>query len=109
MLERGWGRIVAVTTPFAATPGAKAAPYAAAKAAAGDVRSARIAREVAEQRGDRQPGRRPPDRHGARAPHVADTAERRGDDAEEIAAAMRTLCSDEAAAVNGARIPLDGR
>ena len=28
---------------------------------------------------------------------------------EEIAAVMRQLCSDEAAAINGARIPLDGR
>ena len=28
---------------------------------------------------------------------------------EELAAAMRFLCSDAAAALNGARIPLDGR
>ena len=28
---------------------------------------------------------------------------------EEVAATMRFLCSDEAAAINGARIPLDGR
>jgi NAD(P)-dependent dehydrogenase (short-subunit alcohol dehydrogenase family) len=28
---------------------------------------------------------------------------------EEIASVMRFLCSDEAAAITGARIPLDGR
>ncbi|HET7704206.1 MAG TPA: SDR family oxidoreductase, partial [Candidatus Limnocylindrales bacterium] len=28
---------------------------------------------------------------------------------DEIAATIRYLCSDEAAAINGARIPLDGR
>jgi NAD(P)-dependent dehydrogenase (short-subunit alcohol dehydrogenase family) len=28
---------------------------------------------------------------------------------EEVVATFRFLCSDEAAAINGARIPLDGR
>ena len=33
MTERGWGRIVAVSTPFAMTPGPSGASYAVAKAA----------------------------------------------------------------------------
>jgi len=108
MLERGWGRIVAVTTPFAATPGAKGAPYAAAKAAQ-DTFVRALAREVANT--------------GVTANLVVvrqiDTAHERvtsptprnaaATTPEEIASVMRVLCSDESAAINGARIPLDGR
>jgi NAD(P)-dependent dehydrogenase (short-subunit alcohol dehydrogenase family) len=108
MLERGWGRVVAVTTPFAATPSPKGAPYATAKAAQ-DTFVRALAREVANS--------------GVTANLVVvrqiDTAHERltsptprnaaATTPEEIAAVMRWLCSDEAAAVNGARIPLDGR
>ena len=47
MLERGWGRIVAVTVPFVANPAPKGAAYAVSKAA--DKTLIRtIAREVAD-------------------------------------------------------------
>jgi NAD(P)-dependent dehydrogenase (short-subunit alcohol dehydrogenase family) len=108
MLTRGWGRMVAVSTPIAATPNAKGAAYAAAKAAQ-DTFVRALAREVATT--------------GVTAnlvvvreidtAHLRETAPtpRNAGSAtpEEIAAAMRFLCSDEATAINGARIPLDGR
>ncbi len=108
MAERGWGRIVAVSTPFAAVPGPRGSAYAVAKAAE-DTLVRALAREVAGT--------------GVTANLVVvrqiDMAHER-DSApssknanwtapEEIAATMRFLCSDAAAAINGARIPLDGR
>ena len=108
MVERGWGRIVAVTSSFTATPVLNGASYAIAKAAEETlVRS--LAREVGS--------------HGVTANLVAvkkiDTHHEREDapspknagwtTPEEISAVMRFLCSDEAAAINGVRIPLDGR
>lgn len=108
MVERGWGRIVAVSTPFAANPAAKGASYAIAKAAEETLLRA-LAREVAAD--------------GVTANLVVvkkiDTEHERESapsskstswtTPEEVAAVMRFLCTDEAAAINGARIPLDGR
>ena len=108
MAERGWGRVVAVSTPFAAVPGPRGASYAVAKAAE-DTLVRAIAREVGGS--------------GVTANLVVvrqiDTAHERetapspkntsSTTPEEIARAMRFLCSDAAAAINGARIPLDGR
>lgn len=108
MVERGWGRIVAVSTPVATTPVAGMSPYAVAKAAEEAlVRS--VAREVAGS--------------GVTANVVLvkkiDSAHERETapspknagwtTPEEIAGVVRQLCSDEAGAINGARIPLDGR
>lgn len=108
MIERGWGRIVAISSPFATSPAAKGASYAIAKAAEETlIRS--IAREVATT--------------GVTANLLVvkaiDTGHARESEPtprnaswttpEEIAATMRFLCSDEAAAINGARIALDGR
>ncbi len=108
MVGRGWGRIVAVSTPFAINPAAKGSSYAIAKAAEETLVRA-LAREVGgsgvtanvvvvkkidtEHERDREPSSK----------NAAWTTP------EEIAAVMRFLCSDEAGAVNGARIPLDGR
>jgi NAD(P)-dependent dehydrogenase (short-subunit alcohol dehydrogenase family) len=108
MVERGWGRIVAVSTPFAADPGPKGASYAIAKAAE-ETLLRTVAREVsgsgvtanlvvvkkidADHARETDPSPK----------NAAWTAP------EEIAATMRFLCSDAAAAVNGARIPLHGR
>jgi NAD(P)-dependent dehydrogenase (short-subunit alcohol dehydrogenase family) len=108
MVERGWGRLVGVTVPFVATPNAKGAPYAIGKAAE-ETLLRTIARETADT--------------GVTANLVVvkkiDADHAREQDPspknaawttpEEIAAAMRFLCTDEAAAINGARVPLDGR
>ena len=108
MIERGWGRIVAVSTPFAANPGARGAAYAVAKAAE-ETLIRTISREVAangvtanvvvvkaidtDHVRETEPSSK----------HAASTTP------EEIAATMRFLCSDAGAAITGARIPLDGR
>ena len=108
MVERGWGRIVAVTTPFAANPAVKGAAYAISKGAEETLLRA-LAREVAAD--------------GVTANLVVvkkiDVEHERETEPlpknaawttpEEIASVMRFLCSDEAAAITGARIPLDGR
>jgi NAD(P)-dependent dehydrogenase (short-subunit alcohol dehydrogenase family) len=108
MVERGWGRVVAVSTPFALVPGAKEASYAVGKAAE-DTLIRALARELGGT--------------GVTANLVVvrqiDTAHERetapstknasSTTPEEIAATMRFLCSAAAAAVNGARVPLDGR
>jgi len=108
MTERGWGRIVAVTSAFTANPSAHSASYIAAKSAQEAILRV-LAREVA----------------GAGvtvntvavraidAAHARETAPTRSNAGwttpEEIVEAIRFLCSDGAAAINGARIPLDGR
>ncbi len=108
----GWGRFLAVTSPRAQTPTGKSALYAAAKSAS-DALVLALASELAGT--------------GATANLiVVDSIETEGDDgaargagqkkaygkstpAREIAAAMLFLCSDEAATINGARLPLTGR
>lgn len=108
MVERGWGRIVAVSSPFATTPGPRGASYAVAKAAEETlIRS--LAREIAGTRVTAN----------IIVVRTIDTAHERETapssknapwtTPEEIAATIRHLCSDEAAAINGVRIPLDGR
>ena len=108
MVERGWGRVVAAATAAAVTAPARSGPYAAAKAAQ-EVLLRSLAKEVGGS--------------GVTVNMVALKAidekhERETDPSpknaswttpEEIAATIRFLCSDEAAAINGARIPLDGR
>ena len=108
MTERGWGRIVAVSTPFAMTPGPRGGSYAVAKAAE-DTLIRALARELGDSgvtanlvvvkqidtRHDRET--EPSPKHASATTPA------------EIAATLRYLCSDEAAAINGARIPLDGR
>ncbi len=108
MVERGWGRIVAVSTPVAANPAAKMSPYAVAKAAEETLVRA-VAKEIAgtgvtanlvlvkKIDSDHERETAPsPKNAGWTTP-------------EEIAAVVRQLCSDDASAINGARIPLDGR
>jgi len=108
MVERGFGRVMAVSSPFATTPNAKGASYAMAKAAE-EVLIRTLARE-----------------HGADgvtanllivktvdANHERETAPSKANAAwvtpEEAAESLAWLASDAAASVNGARIPLDGR
>ena len=108
MAARGFGRVVAVSSPFATTPGAKGGSYAMAKAA-GEVLVRSVAREHAAD--------------GVTANvlvvraidagHERETAPSKANASwvtpEELADAMAWLASPAAAAVNGARIPLDGR
>jgi NAD(P)-dependent dehydrogenase (short-subunit alcohol dehydrogenase family) len=108
MVERGWGRIAAVSSPFAAAPGTGMGAYAVAKAAE-EALLGTLAREVAatgatvnfvvvrtidaEHRREREPSPR-------NAGHTTP---------EELADVLAYLASDGAASVNGARIPLFGR
>ncbi len=108
MIERGWGRIVAAATAAAVTAPAKSGPYAAAKAAQETLLRS-LAKEVSP--------------HGVTVnlvamraideKHERETAPSPKNASwttpEEAAAVILYLCSDEAAAINGARIPLDGR
>ena len=108
MVERGFGRIIAVTSAFTAAPGPRMTAYVAPKAAQEAILRV-VAREVAGT--------------GVTANVIAVKAidakhERESDPSpknaswttpEEIVATMRYLCTDEAGTVNGARIPLDGR
>ena len=106
MIERGWGRILAVSPPVASEPPPKMAPYAVGKAAQ-EVLLRTLAREVA-------PAGvtvnlvivKAIDETGVRA---TDPKKASWTGPDEIAATFRFLASDEAAAVNGARIPLNGR
>jgi NAD(P)-dependent dehydrogenase (short-subunit alcohol dehydrogenase family) len=106
MVERGWGRVLAVSPPVAAEPPPKFAPYAVGKAAE-EVLLRTLAREVANA------GVtvnivivKAIDEQGVR---TTDPKKASWTGPEEIAAVFRFLASDEAAAVNGARIPLNGR
>ena len=108
MVARRFGRVVAVSSPFASAPGPRGASYAMAKAAE-EVLVRSVARE-----------------HAAdgitanllvvKAVDVArerETAPTKANASwvtpEEVADALAWLASAAAAAVNGARIPLDGR
>ena len=108
MLAAGWGRIAAVGSRSALEAAPRVASYAIAKAAE-DTILRTVAREVAGS--------------GVTAnvlivgtideAHERDAAPTARNASwttpEEIAAALLYLCSDEAAGVNGVRLPLDGR
>jgi NAD(P)-dependent dehydrogenase (short-subunit alcohol dehydrogenase family) len=106
MVERGWGRVMAVSAPPASEPAAKLAPYAIGKAAE-EVLLRTLARETANsgvtvnlvivKAIDEQRER------------TTDPKKASWTTPEEIAAVFRFLASDDAAAINGARIPLSGR
>jgi len=108
MVQSGWGRIIAVSSTATLTPGPNVAAYLAAKAAQ-EALLRSLAREVASRGvtvnvlavkvidADHERERAPAGKNaGWTTPN-------------EIVATMRYLCSDDAAAINGTRIPLDGR
>ena len=106
MADRGWGRVLAVSPPVAMEPPAKMAPYAIGKAAQ-EVLLRTLAKEVA--------GAgvtvnlvivKAIDTEGVR---TTDPKKAAWTGPEEIAATFRFLASDQAAAVTGARIPLNNR
>jgi NAD(P)-dependent dehydrogenase (short-subunit alcohol dehydrogenase family) len=108
MVERGYGRVLAVTSPLAANPAAKGASYAVAKAAQ-ETLLRTLARETAgtgvtvnvvavrtiDLRHERET--EPTTRNATWTTP------------EEIAEAFASLASSAGAAITGARIPLDGR
>jgi len=107
MIKAGWGRIVHVSSKTAVEPRAKQAAYAASKMGlitlteviAAEVKGSGVTANVI-------------------LPSIIDTPDNRkfipkADPAkwvppERIAATMRFLCSDDAASINGARIPIYG-
>jgi NAD(P)-dependent dehydrogenase (short-subunit alcohol dehydrogenase family) len=108
MVARGFGRVLAVTSPFATTPGPRGASYALAKAAQ-ETLLRTLARETAgtgvtvnmvvvrtiDAKHERETAPTPKNAH-----HTTP---------EEIAEAFAYLASPAADAINGARVPLDGR
>jgi NAD(P)-dependent dehydrogenase (short-subunit alcohol dehydrogenase family) len=108
MVHRGWGRVVAASSFAAVSAPARSAHYAAAKAAQETILRS-LAKEVAhsgvtvnvvsmrtiDEKHERETAATPKN-----APWTTP---------EEIAATIVFLCSNEAATINGVRIPLDGR
>jgi NAD(P)-dependent dehydrogenase (short-subunit alcohol dehydrogenase family) len=107
MTAAGWGRVVAVSSPLASAPGKAVAPYVIGKAAQ-EALLGSLAREVAgsgvtvnvllvrQIDVDHERDANPTPKNAAWTTP------------EEIAAVIRHLLSDDAAAVNGAKIPLYG-
>jgi NAD(P)-dependent dehydrogenase (short-subunit alcohol dehydrogenase family) len=107
MAENGWGRIIAISSPLARHPTPKSAPYAIAKSAqetllmtlAQELRGSGVTANVlqvrtidVQQERESQPTKQ----------NASWTTP------EEIVAAVLYLCSDQAQAVTGARLPLFG-
>ncbi len=96
MVRNGWGRVIVVSSPLATDPQIGMGAYAIGKAAE-ETLLLTLAQEVKES--------------GVTANliqvHSIDTTGKgKGTSPDEISAAMLYLCSDLAARVNGARIPL---
>ena len=107
MVAGGWGRVIAVSTPLAADPPARMAAYAVGKAAE-EALLASLARDVAQTGVTVNVVRvRTIDTEHARErdPSARNAA---WTTPEEISAAIRYLCSDEAGVVSGARLPMFG-
>jgi 3-oxoacyl-[acyl-carrier protein] reductase len=108
MLERRWGRVMAISSPLASEPGPRGGGYIAAKAAqeallrtlARDTAGTGVTANLIMVR-------------TIDAKHERDTAPTPKNASwttpEEIAEVMLFLASDTAAPINGARVPLFGR
>ncbi len=108
MLERGWGRVVAVATPTATSPGKGTATYAIPKVAQ-ETLVRTLAREIA---GSGVTANLVVVKSiDVKSERVSDPSPKNAGWAtpDEIAAAIAFLCADAADAINGARLPLDGR
>jgi NAD(P)-dependent dehydrogenase (short-subunit alcohol dehydrogenase family) len=90
LLANGWGRVIMITTPYAARPAAKGGPYAIRKAG----QEALMLALSQELKGS-----------GVTAPSAETST---WTTPEEIAAMVSYLISDLAATVDGARIPMFG-
>jgi NAD(P)-dependent dehydrogenase (short-subunit alcohol dehydrogenase family) len=108
MVERGFGRVLAVTSPFASNPAGKGASYAIAKAAE-EVLLRSLARETANTgvTANLVVVRTIDMRHERKTEPTPKNAS--WTTPEEIADAFIYLASPAAAAVTGTRLALDGR
>ena len=96
LAANGWGRVIAVTSPFATNPSAKMGAYAVGKAAqetllmtlADEFKGTNITANVIQ----------------VKSIDVKGTG--KGTSPEEIISAMLYLCSEKARKVNGTRLPL---
>jgi NAD(P)-dependent dehydrogenase (short-subunit alcohol dehydrogenase family) len=107
LLAGGWGRVIMISSPFAARPNAKGGPYAIGKAGqealmltlsqelrgTGVTANLLLARSIDVQR------------EKLSAPSSANAS---WTSPEELSAAVLYLLSEEAGAVNGAKIPMFG-
>lgn len=106
LMANGWGRIVTISSAITQSPPATSAAYVAAKAAlealtisvAQDVRERGVTANVVLTRALDTPSER------AKQPTRTTGWVR----PEEVAATLLFLCSEEAGAINGARIPVLG-
>ncbi len=108
MVERGFGRLLTVSSPFAVNPGPKGAGYAIAKSAE-ELLLRSLAREMATDgvTANVVVVRKIDLRHEREDPLATKNAA--WTTPEEVAEILAFLASPGAAAVNGARITLDGR
>ena len=108
MLSRGWGRVVAISTPLVAEPGPRGGGYLAAKSAQEAVIRT-LARDVAGTglTANLIIVRTIDVKHERQSEPTSKNAS--WTTPEEIADVMLMLASDAAATINGARIPLFGR
>lgn len=98
LAQNGWGRVIVISSPLAAHPSAKMGAYAIGKAAqetllltlAQEAKDNGVTTNILQ----------------VRSIDVKD--EGKGTTPNELVAAMLYLCSDEAAKINGTRIPLIG-
>lgn len=108
MVERGWGRVMVISTPLASEPGPRGGGYVAAKAAqealirtlARDLAGSGVTANVIVVRTIDAKHERASQPSAKNASWTTP---------EEIAEVMLMLASDAAGAINGARIPLYGR
>jgi NAD(P)-dependent dehydrogenase (short-subunit alcohol dehydrogenase family) len=108
MLEQGWGRVMAISTPLAFEPGPRGGGYVAAKAAqeallrtlARDLTGSGVTANLILVRAIDARHERESDPSSKNASWTTP---------EEIAEVMLFLASDAARTINGARIPLYGR
>ncbi|HCC78259.1 MAG: hypothetical protein A2X25_01155 [Chloroflexi bacterium GWB2_49_20] len=107
MLSRQWGRILAVSSPFASNPVANLAPYAIGKAAL-EALMLTIAQEVKDTgvTANMLLVKSIDTRHERQQQPTPQNAS--WTTPEEIYATLLHLCSEEAGQINGARIPLYG-
>jgi NAD(P)-dependent dehydrogenase (short-subunit alcohol dehydrogenase family) len=99
LLANGWGRIIMISSPFAARPNAKGGPYAIGKAGqealmltlSQELRGTGVTANLLQAKAI-----------GAKKENPSATTP------EELSAAVLYLLSEEAGAINGAKIPMYG-